>query len=237
MSCLKKVVSCAIDSDRLPEKVRRGFRKFKSDIVYTAPYTLTIDELRELLHYPFKTMRQQMMRDLFIFSFCTMGMNLTDIYHIDKKAIRWEGDTAEVKYIRNKTAKEIIVLINSNANELRELVAPYSNATARNVWNTKGNTNHYFALYHNYLTYKTFSGNCQKIVRQIREIMGYDDKFTFYTARDSWATILGADYHLGEYADAGLGHASKTLAGKHYMSVDFDKLFDAHADMLKRLFE
>lgn len=237
-SCLKKVLNCAIDSDKLSADVMRGFRNFKPNIVRSHPYTLTIDDLRELLHYPFQTMRQKMVRDLFIFSFCTMGMNLTDIYHIDKKAIKWSGDAGEVKYIRNKTAKEIIVLINSHAEQLRKLIAPYASASKRNVWNTKTNSHRYFAFDYNYSTYKVFAGNCRKVVRQIRDIMGYDDHFTFYTARDSWSTILSDDYQLGqEYSDAGLGHSTKSLAGNHYIAVNFDKLFEVHADMLQRLFE
>lgn len=237
-SCLKKVLNCAIDADKLSADVLRGFRNFKPNIVRSVPFTLTIDDLRELLHYPLQTMRQQMVRDLFIFSFCTMGMNLTDIYQIDKKAIKWEGDAGEVRYMRQKTSKEIIVLINSHAKQLRELVAPYASSTRNNVWRTKSSSNRYFALDYNYTTYKTFAGNLHKVIRQIREIMGYDDQFTFYTARDSWATILSNDYQLGqEFADIGLGHSTKSLAGNHYIAVNYDKLFDAHADMLQRLFE
>ena len=68
--------------------------------------------------------------------------------------------------------------------------------------------------------------------------MGYDEEFTFYTARDSWATILSAEYQLGqEYVDTGLGHSTKSLAGNHYIAIDYDKLYDAHTDMIQRLFE
>ena len=68
--------------------------------------------------------------------------------------------------------------------------------------------------------------------------MGFDDEFSFYTARDSWATILSGEYQLGrEYADAGLGHSTKSLAGNHYIAIDYDKLYEAHTDIIHCLFE
>lgn len=237
-SCLKKVLNTAIDAGKLPLEVMRGFRNFKPNIVVEKPFTLSIEELREFLHYPFATMRQRMMRDLFFFSFCTMGMNLTDIFHLDRKCVKWSGDEGEINYIRNKTSKLIQVKINSHAYQIQKLIEPYC-CHENNVWNNKKITsNHYFALYHNYFKYHTFAGNFQKVGREVREIMGYPEKFTFYTARDSWATILSDDYQLGqEYVDAGLGHSSKSLAANHYIAVDYEKLYTAHADILLRLFE
>ena len=67
-NCLKKVLNCAVDANRLSADVLRGFRNFKSKVVRNQPFTLAVKQLRELMHYPFKTMRQQMMRDLFLFS-------------------------------------------------------------------------------------------------------------------------------------------------------------------------
>ena len=237
-SCLKKVINCAVDADRLSERVLRAFKKFKAGVVHKQPYVLSMDELRTLLNYPFKTMRQRMVRDLFIFSFCTMGMNLKDIYLLDKKSVKIKDDTAEVKYIRAKTGKEIIVIMNSYASLLQELIAPYCSASSVNVWRERISSNHYFGLSAIYNKYHTCAGNIQKIVREIRTIMGFDDEFSFYTARDSWASIMSSEYQLGqEYVDAGLGHSSKSVAANHYISIDYDKLYEAHTDILHRLFE
>ena len=229
-SCLKKVLNCAIDAGRLSLDVMRGFRKFKAGIVYKEPYTLSIDELRELMYYPFKTMRQRVVRDLFIFSFCTMGMNFKDIYFLSKKDVKWDGDMGEISYVRQKTTKPISVLINSNATNIQDLIYPYIAANRSNIWSVKGGSN-YFALSSMYPIYKYCRGNFTKVIREIREIMGYDDSFTFYTARDSWATILSSDYDLGrELVDAGLGHSTKSLADNHYIAKHYEKLFDVHAE-------
>lgn len=237
-SCLKKVLNCAIDANRLSADVMRGFRKFKAGVVRKEPYTLSMDDIKCLLNYPFTTMRQRMARDLFIFSFGAMGMNLTDIYRLNKREVKWKGDTVEIKYIRAKTHKEIVVLINSCATSLRDLISPYCSSSRDNVWHTHIDSNKYFGLDFNYLTYKTFSGNFQKIIREIRTIMGYDDEFSFYTARDSWASIMSSEYQLGqEYVDAGLGHSSKSVAANHYIAIDYEKLYEAHTDILQRLFE
>ena len=121
---------------------------------------------------------------------------------------------------------------------MKDLVAPYASSSRDNVWHTHIDSNRYFGLEYNYLTYKTFAGNFQRVVREIREIMGYEEEFTVYTARDSWATILSGDYQLGqEYVDAGLGHSTKSLAGNHYIAIDYDKLYESHTDMIQCLFE
>ena len=237
-SCLKKVINCAVDADRLSERVLRAFKKFRSGVVHTQPYTLTMDELRAFLNYPFPTMRQRMVRDLFIFSFCCMGMNLTDIYQLQKKAVKMKGDTGEVKYIRDKTGKEIIVMMNAHATQLHDVIAPYLTTSRANVWSKAVSSSRYFAFDAIYNKYQTFAGNIQKIARQVRTIMGFDDEFCFYTARHTWSTLMSSEYQLGqEYVDAGLGHSSKSVAANHYISIDYDKLYEAHTDILQRLFE
>ena len=237
-SCLKKVINCAIDANRLSADVMRGFRKFKAGVVHKQPYTLSMDELRDLLNYPFTTMRQRMVRNLFIFSFCCMGMNLTDIYQLEKKAVKMKDDAGEIKYVRAKTGKEIVVIMNSYASQLHNIIAPYCTASRTNVWSKNVSSSRYFAFDFIYNRYHTFAGNIQKIVREVRTIMGFDDEFSFYTARHTWSTLMSSEYQLGqEYVDAGLGHSSKSVAANHYIAIDYDKLYEAHTDILQRLFE
>ena len=183
-------------------------------------------------------MRQRIVRDLFIFSFCCMGMNLIDIYQLPKKAVKVKADAGEIKYIRAKTGKEIIVMMNAHASPLQDIIAPYLTASRTNVWSKAVNSSRYFAFDAIYNKYHTFASNIQKIVREVRTIMDFDDEFSFYTARDSWASIMSSEYQLGqEYVDAGLGHSSKSVAANHYISIDYDKLYEAHTDILHRLFE
>ena len=237
-SCLRKVINCAIDANHLSIAVLRGFRNFRPGVVHRQPYTLSLDELRELLNYPFKTMRQRMVRDLFIYSFCTMGMNLTDIYRLPKKGVKLKDDECEIKYIRAKTGKEIVVILNSHASQLQEVIAPYCTASRTNVWNTAVTSSSFFAFDAVYNRYHTFAGNIEKVARQIKEIMGYDDDFSFYTARYTWASLMSSEYQLGqEYVDTGLGHSSKSIATNHYIAIDYEKMYESHEDLLHRLFE
>lgn len=225
-SCLRKVINCAIDANHLSIAVLRGFRNFRPGVVHRQPYTLSLDELRELLNYPFKTMRQRMVRDLFIYSFCTMGMNLTDIYRLPKKGVKLKDDECEIKYIRAKTGKEIVVILNSHASQLQEVIAPYCTASRTNVWNTAVTSSSFFAFDAVYNRYHTFAGNIEKVARQIKEIMGYDDDFSFYTARYTWASLMSSEYQLGqEYVDTGLGHSSKSIATNHYIAIDYEKMY------------
>ena len=167
-----------------------------------------------------------------------MGMNLTDIYQLQKKAVKMKDDAGEIKYIRAKTGKEIVVIMNSYASQLHNIIAPYITASSINVWSKNVSSSRYFAFDAIYNRYHTFEGNIQKIVREVRTIMGFDDEFSFYTARDSWASIMSSEYQLGqEYVDAGLGHSSKSVASNHYIAIDYDKLYETHTDILQRLFE
>lgn len=236
-ACLKTVLNCAVDAKRLSIEVMRGFRNFKANVEHTPPKVLTLEQIREFLNYPFKTMRQRMCRDLWIFSFCAMGMNLEDIYYLKCMSVKRTEETMKVSYIRHKTTKYIEFEILNCASHIYRLIEPYM-PSRYNVWRFEGDTDYIFALKSNYNIYKTFANNTQKVIREIRKITKYDDEFTFYTARDSWATILSRDYQLGaEYVDAGLGHSSKSVAVNHYISVDRQTLYMAHADLLHRLFE
>ena len=149
----------------------------------------------------------------------------------------------EYRYFRNRSViipsrKEIIVIMNAHASPLQDIIAPYLTASRANVWSKAVNSSRYFAFDAIYNKYHTFAGNIQKIVREVRTIMGFDDEFSFYTARDSWTSIMSSEYQLGqEYVDAGLGHSSKSVAANHYISIDYDKLYEAHTDILHRLFE
>ena len=75
-------------------------------------------------------------------------------------------------------------------------------------------------------------------MRALRKIFNLPSEFRFYTARHTFATILSRDYNAGqEYVDASLGHSSKSIAGKHYISIDVNKLNEYHRNILSRLFE
>lgn len=233
---LKAVLNCAIDDDKLSANAMKGFRKVsitrKSN--NKKIYTLNLDELRRILNFDLSSypLSIQMARDLFILSFCFQGMNLKDLYYLKTKNFHRE----DLNYIREKTGKEICLTL-SEMDKIRRLGKPYS--CKSNVWGEDcGNTDFLFAFQYHYTSYDSFKGMILKAVRKLRKILNYPNDFSFYTARDTWATICSVDYNLGqEHIDAGLGHSSKSLAANHYISIDLSKIAQTHADILKRLFQ
>ena len=90
------------------------------------------------------------------------------------------------------------VIMNSYASQLHDIIAPYCTASRVNVWSKIVSSSRYFAFDAIYNRYHTFAGNIQKIAREVRTIMGFDDEFSFYTARDSWASIMSSEYQMGQ---------------------------------------
>lgn len=233
---VKAVINCAIDDDKLSANVLKGFHKvnISRKSISKKIYALNMDELRRIYHlnldnYPLSV---KMARDLFILSFCYQGMNLTDLYNLKSKNFHGE----KLYYIRQKTGKEIHVIL-SEMDKIKQIEIPYT--CKSNIWKDNcDNSDFLFAFQYHYINYESFKGIISKSIRKLRKILEYSDYFSFYTARDSWATICSSDYDLGqEYIDAGLGHSSKSLAANHYISIDQNKIAKTHAHILKRLFQ
>lgn len=233
---VKAVINCAIDDDKLSANVLKGFHKvnISRKSISKKIYALNMDELRRIYHhnldnYPLSV---KMARDLFILSFCYQGMNLTDLYNLKSKNFHGE----KLYYIRQKTGKEIHLIL-SEMDKIKQIEIPYT--CKSNIWKDNcDNSDFLFAFQYHYINYESFKGIISKSIRKLRKILEYPDYFSFYTARDSWATICSSDYDLGqEYIDAGLGHSSKSLAANHYISIDQNKIAKTHAHILKRLFQ
>lgn len=232
---LKAVLNCAIDDGKLSANVMKGFRRVgitrKSE--NKKIYALTMDEMRRIYNFNLDAypLSMQMARDLFILSFCYQGMNLKDLFYLKSKSF----NGVELSYCREKTGKVISLTISEVA-VIESLQKPYS--CKHNVWKEDCGDDYVFAFYYHYVNYESFKGIVLKAMRKLRKILGLSREFSFYTARDTWATICSVDYDLGqEYIDAGLGHSSKSLAANHYISINQDKIAQTHADILKRLFQ
>jgi len=243
ISVLKRVLNCATDDNKLSADVMKGFRGYKMPSMPNDIFALTIEQLREILRYPLhEGSRLKMTRDLFIFSFCCRGMNLEDVFFLKKKDVA----LPYIAYVRKKTQhisqQKITISLEGYEDKVFELIKPYT--AKHNQWHEKCDDDCYFALPFHYFQwqgnrgYDNFAGYVQKDMRALRKIFNLPSEFRFYTARHTFATILSRDYNAGqEYVDASLGHSSKSIAGKHYISIDVNKLNEYHRNILSRLFE
>ena len=202
-------------------------------------FTLTIEQLRELLHYPFPTKNMCQARDMFILSFCFQGMNFKDIYSFTNSGFEMCKVGNTTKYIRAKTGHNVQFTITDYHDDILQLADPYLCLNKQNKVTRmyRADEKYLFDFYYRYSTYGDSYRAIAKAIRKIREIMKYPQSFTFYTARDSWATIMSRDYSIGqENVDLGLGHSSSSLAAIHYIQKDFDKVANSHTNAIGRLF-
>lgn len=241
ISILKRVINLAIDDNKLSADVLKGFRGYKTPSESHEVYALTIEQLRGMLHYPLSG-RLKMSRDLFIFSFCTRGMNLEDIYFLKSK----DTKLPIITFVRQKTAHisqhKINICLEGYEDKVFELIKPYT--SKHNQWNEKCDDDYYFALATHYFQwqgnrgYDNFAGYIQKDMRVLRKIFNLQSEFRFYTARKSFATILNNyDGCNEEYVDVALGHTKKGLSPQHYLHYYNDKINAWHKDILRQLFE
>ena len=242
ISVLKRVLNCAIDDNKVSADAMKGFRGYKMPSVPNDVFTLTIEQLREMLRYPLhEGSRLKMTRDLFIFSFCCRGMNLEDMFFLKRKDVR----LPYIDYVRKKTQhisqQKITISLEGYEDKVFELIKPY---TAKyNQWHEKCDDDYYFALPFHYFQwqgnrgYDNFAGYVQKDMRALRKIFNLPPEFRFYTARHTFSTILSDDSGKETYVDASLGHSPKSISGKHYIGIDYDKLNKYHQEILSRLFE
>ncbi len=234
----KAVINNAIDDEKMLPSALKGFRRSVRQPSKSKVYALTMEQLRAFYRANLPTATARMARDMFILSFCFRGMNLTDIYNL--KARNFNKTEGEISYVRAKTGKEVDVKIN-HLEQILAICEPYT--YTHNIWGEKYNdsetkTRFQFAFYYHYANYDNFKSLIIKTIRKLRTDINLPETTTFYTARDTWATIASRDYDLGqEYVDAGLGHSSKSLAVNHYINIDMDKITSTHFKMLEALFD
>ena len=183
---------------------------------------LPIEKIRKLMNLDIKNERDVLARDLFMLSFCLMGMNLVDIYNAD--FVRED----KVCYCRSKTSRwrEDNAYIEVNIDpRIKDLVKKYRgkkkmfNLSERYKWTTLP-------------TYLT------RGVHAIGKMIDVPD-LTFYSARHSFATIAYNDCGVDKYVvHSALNHVSKEMKITDvYIKRTFDKENEANKKVLDLLFK
>lgn len=189
---------------------RYPFRKFKIPHAQKEKTYLRLNDFHQLLAYQPKSEGAQKAKDLFLLSFYLCGANPIDIFKMKPPR---DGYVSFVRTkTRSKTQGSINILLQPEAIEIIE--------------RHKGST-HLLDFIDDYVSYDNFyhfiGAKIRKIGKEIN-IAG----LTLYWARYSWATYaskIGIDESVIGRA---LGHAPSSLAGRVYITFDWERVDDAN---------
>lgn len=213
---LRAVFNSAINEDLIGLEYY-PFRKFKIASSRKDKEALTEEQLQRLIAYDTPYPFRRTARDLFLLSFYMCGMNLVDLYHLDRLR---EG---RAHFVRTKTSGKNInpvsILVQPEA---AEIIARYAGAE------------HVLRFIEERATYDTFIHQVQRALRHIAKELGIEG-LTFYWARYTWATLADKLGISEKEISKGLGHVDTSIAGKFYISYDWTKVDRANRTVLDYL--
>lgn len=135
-------------------------------------------------------------RNMFFFSFYTMGMNFADIAKLRVKDIR----DGRITYMRSKTKKKISIKLTDSINEILNLYLENKDANSyifpviTDIKNSHAEINAYHSV-------------ANHALKRWAKKLSLDPTLSFNTARHSWATIgKGLNIPISILSE-GLGHA------------------------------
>lgn len=210
---LRAVFNSAINEDLIGLETY-PFRKFKIVSSRKEKEALTEDQLHKLMAYQSDQTIRQVAKDLFMLSFYLCGMNLIDLYHLDRLR---EG---RAHFVRTKTSGK-------TNNPISLLVQP----EALVIMERYPGSSHVLRFAEEPANYDTFNNRIQKAIRAIAKELGIEG-LTFYWARYTWATLADKIGVSEKEIGKGLGHVDTSVAGKFYISYDWTKVDRANRKVI-----
>lgn len=211
---LRAVFNSAINEDLIGLEYY-PFRKFKIASSRKDKESLTEEQLQRLIAYETPYPFRRTARDLFLLSFYMCGMNLVDLYHLDRLR------DGRAHFVRTKTSGK-------NINPVSILVQP----EAAEIISRYAGTDHVLRFIEERATYDTFIHQIQRSLRHISKELGIEG-LTFYWARYTWATLADKLGVSEKEISKGLGHVDTSIAGKFYISYDWTKVDRANRTVIE----
>ncbi|MBQ7774541.1 MAG: site-specific integrase [Lachnospiraceae bacterium] len=178
-----------IDFPKLPATRKRALTAEQIQAISKLDYTMIMQP---------GTNRFNFAKDLFMLSFCLIGMNGIDLYNCT------DCKNGRLTYQRTKTRErridkaEISIKIEP---EVQALIDKYRDPSGERV----------FKFYKLYSSMDTFTAAINKGLKRIGELVGIDD-LEFYAARHSWATIALNDAGVDKYTvHTALNHVDDSM--------------------------
>ncbi len=102
---IRRMYNLSIDefntNSRNPVILGYPFRKYKIKTTQTSNRNLSVEVIRSIRAYQFKTKREEISRDIFMLQFYWLGINIVDLFYLTKKNIIAD----RLQYVRHKTGR------------------------------------------------------------------------------------------------------------------------------------
>jgi len=189
MSHLKALLNAAVNEGMVEYKIF-PFRQYKMPAKSVRDICISKDELSRLRDATFEGVsakRLTVARDLFMLSFYCAGINLTDL-------VDAELSEDVLTFVRKKTAdkkqgeKNVSITIQPEA---RAIICKYVNEQGK------------LELGYHYSDYGQFRSFVTKSLNRIGEMLGFEKKLMFYSARKTFCQLgyeIGIPLYILEYA-------------------------------------
>ena len=201
-------------------------------VVSPKPRALTVDDIRRISRVPYKKWgergmnhcRMNLAKDIFLLSFCLMGMNLVDIFNCSE----YDGEC--ITYNRHKTMArrmdraEMVVRVPDVAKRLLER---WRDDTGERVFN----------FYRLYARSRSLHLAVMYGLTELGRVTGIE-ALQFYSARHSWATIAVNDVEVDKYTvHMGLNHADPVMRiTDRYIKKDWSIVHRANEKVMEYVF-
>lgn len=165
--------------------------------------------------------RERLGVDVYLLSFCLMGMNCPDLYECAFP------DNGVLRYFRHKTTArredkaEMRVRIDSR---IMTIVEEYRDSKRARA----------FDFYHRYSAYENLGTAVNIGLRQFEERIGLGERLTLYSARHTWASLARNAAHISkDLVDDCLCHVDKDMkVADIYIRKDWNLFWEANAKVL-----
>lgn len=229
---IQHIINLAKDEFNDDDNIRVNVRQFKKGVIErndpSEHRVLTATQIRRIATFT-GDRYENFARDIFILSFCLIGINIVDLYNLKKKDVQNGILTYNRAKTKDRRADKARISIRIEE-EAMNIIQRYTELNGEQLLN-----------FHR--RYKSFESMSHSLMPLYNRFKRYDkslpSRLTFYHARHSWATIAynncGIDMQTIHEA---LNHASDAnmKITDVYVKKDFTRIWEANRKVLDFVF-
>lgn len=220
---LRTILNQAIEEGVLPrENYPFSKNKYQIPSARNIKKALTIENIKQFIEYPPKTVAEARAKDFWLFSYLCNGVNIKDIAKLKYKNL----DTKRISFVRSKTERST----KANQKSITAIRIPEINAIIEK-WGNKNIEleNYVFPILskedtpeQEYDKIKQAVKTINKYTKRIGKELGFELSLTTYTARHSFATVLKRSGAPIEFISESLGHKDLRTTESYLGSFEDD---------------
>ena len=226
------IINLAKDEFNDDDNIRVNVRQFKKGVIErndpSEHRVLTATQIRRIATFT-GDRYENFARDVFMLSFCLIGINIVDLYNLKKKDVQNGILTYNRAKTKDRRADKARISIRIEE-EAMNIIQRYTELNGEQLLN-----------FHR--RYKSFESMSHSLMPLYNRFKRYDkslpSRLTFYHARHSWATIAYNDCGVDmQTIHEALNHASDAnmKITDIYVKKDFTRIWEANRKVLDYVF-